>query len=65
MKLHIEYRTHDNPNGTRTREIAYGMTTLPTPPNSLGKALTAAAITIAVALAWWGLVLTDLPPGAY
>lgn len=45
-----------------SRELRLGCTLQPSPPNTLAKTLTAAVIAVAVGLAYWGLVLTDIGP---
>lgn len=61
MKPYIQTERGFETTGTNHR-LVFGIIARPTRANSRGKTLTAAAITIAIALAFYGLVLTDIGP---
>lgn len=61
MKIYIQTERGFETTGTNHR-LVFGIICRPTRANSRGKALTAAAITLLTALAFWGLVLTDVGP---
>lgn len=57
MRLYIDFRRHED-----RREMAVGFQGKQTPVNSTGKAVAMAVTVFAIALAYWGLVLTDIGP---
>lgn len=68
MKLHLQTKRTARAVYIETRregdthELRFGLSLQPSPPNTLAKTLTAAVIAVAVGLAFWGLVLTDIGP---